>query len=347
MLEDLAHQIRALAGTDDFDQVVPSWDIHAREIHHDHQGCVRRPVVIRGQLWGWLHVLSPVCDDIADIAMGADRAAAAIVISLLTDRSMQARMEQRSTALISRLCQGDLTGPEFVTEVAKLGIRLKSDRLVVIVVNADPGVESSAPQIGGGAPTVTADMGDYLVAIVAMGAKAKSDVGTLVKASHTGAGVSGFATPQTLSHAITQAKSAAVVAHSHPDHPVLHFDELGVERLLVALAPSPELASFIEDKLGALLAFDARTATPLLPTLREYLKVDGHKTEAAQVLYIQRRTLYNRLERISSIIGHSLDDPATRQTLLIAIQALDLLRRTSASPSSAMGTSSRLPDPAH
>ena len=33
MLEDLAHQIRALAGTDDFDQVVPSWDIHAREIH--------------------------------------------------------------------------------------------------------------------------------------------------------------------------------------------------------------------------------------------------------------------------------------------------------------------------
>ena len=91
--------------------------------------------------------------------MLADRAAAAIVISMLTDCSMQARMEQRSTALISRLCQGDLTGPEFVTEVAKLGIRLKSDRLVVIVVNADPGVESSAPQIGGGAPTVTADMG--------------------------------------------------------------------------------------------------------------------------------------------------------------------------------------------
>lgn len=174
----------------------------------------------------------------------------------------------------------------------------------------DPGVESSAPHLGGGAPTVTADMGHYLVAIAAMSAKVTRDIGTLVNVSHTGAGVSRFATPQTLAHAITQAKIAAAVAHSRLYHPVLHFDELGVERLLVALAPTPELASFVEDRLGALLAFDARTATPLLSTLREHLKVDGHKTEAAQGLYIQRRTLYNRLDRISAIIGHSLDDPA-------------------------------------
>jgi purine catabolism regulator len=112
----------------------------------------------------------------------------------------------------------------------------------------------------------------------------------------------------------------------------LRFDELGVERLLVALAPGPELASYVQDELGPLLAVDAKTQNPLLPTLKEYLAVGGNKTEAAQRLFVQRRTLYHRLDRISAILGRSLEDPTTQQSLLLAVRALDLLDGKAGSP---------------
>ncbi|WP_230596333.1 MULTISPECIES: helix-turn-helix domain-containing protein [Nocardiaceae] len=74
-----------------------------------------------------------------------------------------------------------------------------------------------------------------------------------------------------------------------------------------------------------MLTKDAQSSTPLLPTLRAFLSVDGRKTESAEILYVQRRTLYNRLARISNILGKSLDEPETRQRLLLAVKGLELL----------------------
>ena len=75
-------------------------------------------------------------------------------------------------------------------------------------------------------------------------------------------------------------------------------------------APGPELASYVQDELGPLLAVDAKTHNPLLPTLREYLAMGGNKTEAAQRLFVQRRTLYHRLDRISAILGLLMPRPS-------------------------------------
>lgn len=106
---------------------------------------------------------------------------------------------------------------------------------------------------------------------------------------------------------------------------------------MVTLAQGPELASFVEDELGPLLTKDAHSASPLLPTLRAFLSVDGRKTEAADKLYVQRRTLYNRLERISTILGKSLDAPETRQRLLLAVKGLELLEGSAISSSRRSG----------
>ena len=75
----------------------------------------------------------------------------------------------------------------------------------------------------------------------------------------------------------------------------------------------------------ALLAHDASTANPLLPTLRAYLACDGNKSQAAEKLFVQRRTLYYRLERLEGLLGKSLEDPETRQGLALAVRALDFL----------------------
>jgi purine catabolism regulator len=107
------------------------------------------------------------------------------------------------------------------------------------------------------------------------------------------------------------------------------FDDLGVLRLLIVLAQGPELANYVEDELGKLLAHDAASTNPMLPTLRAILDSDGRKTDAAKSLHVQRRTLYYRMERIESLLDCSLAEPETRQRLLLAIRGLDLLGKRS------------------
>jgi purine catabolism regulator len=310
---------------------IEEWERHARGLHSDDAECVRRPVLMRGQPWGWIHVLLGPSADRDGVVFAVERGAAAVAISLLTDRSREARDDQRSTSLITRLLLGDLTGVEFVEQASRLGYKLGSGLILVAIANKDHRDDASTgtrfPRRDDVA-VISADLGEYTVAVTSAKTDRESLLGYLGDAAQ-GGGVSRAVAAQMLPIAVTQAKSAAAVARSLPSTPILDFDDLGVERLLVALAQGPELASYVEDEIGPLLTKDARSSAPLLPTLRAFLEVDGRKTEAAESLFIQRRTLYNRLTRISEILGKSLEDAATRQSLLLAVKGLDLLEGSS------------------
>ncbi|MFB6679415.1 PucR family transcriptional regulator [Streptomyces sp. NPDC056390] len=324
ILENVAHQVVASAGTvgDDLGEFAR----HADDPHESTDTCIRCPVLMRGQTWGWLHALSPRAVTLHSPTFAAERAATAVAISLLSDHTRDARDNQRSTALITRLVLGDLTGPEFVDRAAGLGCRLGREDLVVIVLNKEPGQDHRVVDTGRATrqAAIQADMGDYRMVITSSGAWKG---GAAVDPEHTvrGGGISRSVEAAMLPTALTQARSAAAVARSLAVPRVVRFDDLGVERLLVALAQGPELASYVQDELGPILARDTQSATPLLPTLRAYLESDGNKSDAAAHLHIQRRTLYNRLDRISALLGRSLEDAATRQALFLATKSLDLL----------------------
>ncbi|MDF3306224.1 PucR family transcriptional regulator [Rhodococcus sp. T2V] len=330
VLENIVNRVTAYVG--DLNGVeIEEWERHARGLHSDDAECVRRPVLMRGQPWGWIHVLLGPSTDRDGVVFAVERGAAAVAISLLTDRSREARDDQRSTSLITRLLLGDLTGIEFVEQASRLGYQLGSGRIVVAIANKDHRDDTSTgtriPRHDDVA-VISADLGEYTVAVTSAKTDRENLLGYLGNAAQ-GGGVSRAVAAQMLPVAVAQAKSAAAVARSLPNSPILDFDDLGVERLLVALAQGPELASYVEDEIGPLLTKDARSSAPLLPTLRAFLEVDGRKTEAAESLFIQRRTLYNRLTRISEILGKSLDDAATRQSLLLAVKGLDLLEGSS------------------
>jgi len=89
----------------------------------------------------------------------------------------------------------------------------------------------------------------------------------------------------------------------------------------------------VESELSPLLEHDARSSAKLVPTLQAYLDNACRKTDTAQELWIQRRTLYGRLARIERLLGRSLNDQDTRTRLTLALQGLSLLRqRRSAAP---------------
>lgn len=105
------------------------------------------------------------------------------------------------------------------------------------------------------------------------------------------------------------------------------YQTLGLYRLLRSVQPQ-ELQDIIKDYIGPLLKYDEEKGTELVKTLKVFLKHSGAKNQTAEDLYIVRQTLYHRLERIESLIGHDFMEPEKRLMIEFAIYALYYFERT-------------------
>lgn len=345
VLEDATRQVVAYSGSSPYgDEVLAQWEQHSR-IDHDTTtsdvglanevaNCVRRPVVLQGERWGWLHVLNQGEPIVGTAGYAIDRATDGIAIALLGARESGAKSAQRQNALVSRLLLGDIDGDAFVSRALRLGRDLRERALLAVFVckegttgpTSDEGMEELCRHLH--VPAVVADLGEHTLAIMGLSTtSSERKVVDQLTTLNVRAGLSRPVSANQLPTAVEQARSAASVAATRPDKGVHRFDDLGVLRLLASLAGGPELARYIEDELGVILKHDATASNPLLPTLRTYLACDGNKSQTAQALFVQRRTLYYRLDRITALLNRSLDDPDTRQALVFAVRGHDLLQR--------------------
>lgn len=363
ILEDSSRRVVAYsAGDPASDAEVSEWDRHSHLVHGRASSsdptdeapvtldtadatapglgkrCTRRAIVIRGERWGWLHAVHGPAPLRPQDENALDRTADAIAISVLSAREIGARAVRRENALVDRLMLGDIAGDAFITRALRLGKDLRGKPLLAVwTARVSGGVEETAQaQLAASCDaakldTVTADIGDHALAIVGLsGRDAERRLLSRLDSDGPRAGVSRVCGPAELSTAIRQARSAASVAGPSPATGAVRFDELGVLRLLVALSQGPELANYVDDELGPVLQHDASSPHPLLPTLRAYLECDANKSRTAERLFVQRRTLYYRLERLDALLGRSVDDPAVRQNLSFALRGLDLLRHDDA-----------------
>ncbi len=97
--------------------------------------------------------------------------------------------------------------------------------------------------------------------------------------------------------------------------------DIGLYRLLSRLAQDGELALFVDEQLGALVAFDSARGQSLVDTLATLLESDLSKAVAAQRLGIRRQTLYTRLAKIDELTGGGLADSHRRTALALALMA--------------------------
>ena len=100
----------------------------------------------------------------------------------------------------------------------------------------------------------------------------------------------------------------------------VHFEDLGVQRLLFQLRDNPELASFYEDLLGKLQAHDEKNGAELVNTLEAFFECHGNHVRTAQRLHLHRNTLLYRLDRARRVLGFDLDDAETRLALQVALK---------------------------
>jgi sugar diacid utilization regulator len=109
---------------------------------------------------------------------------------------------------------------------------------------------------------------------------------------------------------------------------VTSFDDLGVFRILHTGEGDAEIRMFVREWLGALLDYDVKRRTDLVPTLSQYLECGGNYDETAAVLLIHRSTLRYRLQRIREITGLDLADVDNRLNLHVATRAWKVLEGT-------------------
>lgn len=123
---------------------------------------------------------------------------------------------------------------------------------------------------------------------------------------------------------LRHAAEAAAAAQGLDDRPWYDARRLDIELLLWRMREHGEegmLADFVGRALGPLLAHDRAARQPLLPTLEAYLASAGRKAETSRDLNVNRQTLYDRLARISQLLGTDLDDPQTVLGLRLALHA--------------------------
>ena len=80
-------------------------------------------------------------------------------------------------------------------------------------------------------------------------------------------------------------------------------DDLGIYGLLLSAAGQDELRRFVRRSIGPVVDYDAQRRSELVRTLLAYYGSGGNLTRTAQELYVHVNTLYQRLDRITTLLG--------------------------------------------
>jgi DNA-binding PucR family transcriptional regulator len=104
------------------------------------------------------------------------------------------------------------------------------------------------------------------------------------------------------------------------------------DRLPAALlVRSPDLVDrLVEVVLGPLLRLPDGERQQLLATLSAWLRANRSPAAAAERLYCHRNTVINRMSKVESLLGRSLEDFENALTVSYALLALDLPEGTQA-----------------
>ncbi|MFJ8231205.1 PucR family transcriptional regulator [Streptomyces sp. NPDC094448] len=280
--------------------------------------------------------------------MAAERAAGLLAVVL-----MQARQEEELAArgrgdFLTDLAEGRIAAGDAPAQAKVLGFRPGSGPLLPVVMRLSPGgctwaplahalqeelsaagvpvllgvrpVEGRVPLLVGlRAEEERETVADRVAAALRAGvARAGADrAGARPPVVVVGRAGGWSAVPASLRHAA----ETATAAQGLTGRPWYDARRLDIELLLWRLRDDPDLAAFVERALGPLRTYDATARPPLLPTLETYLSHAGRKAETARELHLNRQTLYNRLARISDLLGTDLDDPQSVLTLSLALRA--------------------------
>ncbi|GAB3982349.1 PucR family transcriptional regulator [Actinoallomurus acanthiterrae] len=117
-------------------------------------------------------------------------------------------------------------------------------------------------------------------------------------------------------------KAVRVGRQMHGDGAIVHFDELGVFRLLSLVEDTAELHAFVRETLGELAGDQDPEAVDLRRTLQVLLETNLNVAETARRLHFHYNTLRYRIGKLERLLGPFTDDAHLRLNLTLALHVL-------------------------
>jgi len=337
VLEDLGHRALVPAAREEpVDRLLTDWERRSRLTpflratgRGGPEGWLTTPVGIQGGAWGRLVVTAPRDDGRAGLVV--ERAAQALELGRMIERDETSLQLRVHGGLLLDLLEGRL-GAEPVAAA-----RLRA-----------VGVPDAASYVGAVARLRSPAPVDRIVAVLG----GVSGLVGVLDALHVGLLVPAATPLDPLADALAEVEPDAVLAAGDPVPGVVlaaaslrsaravsdvavtmprtggcvRQADIRLPGLLMSLREDARLQAFTEAELGALLEHEARHGGGLVDLLRQFLAVGGNKAELARVAHRNRTSLYPALRRLEDLVGHPLDDPASRLSLGVALLAHDQRR---------------------
>jgi hypothetical protein len=111
----------------------------------------------------------------------------------------------------------------------------------------------------------------------------------------------------------------AVGPRADPAQPVAWARQFALDGLLWEHVATPDARMFVEDRLGALIAWDRTHGSDLVGVLEAALDFPRHD-QAARRCFMHRNTFRHRLRQATAMLGHDIEDPDVRLAVHVALK---------------------------
>lgn len=106
---------------------------------------------------------------------------------------------------------------------------------------------------------------------------------------------------------------------------ILHYDDLGLYRILCFDGIQTELVKFCSDTISPIVEYDKLNNTELIKTLKVYFECNGNMKKMSKEMFMHYNTIVYRVQKIKDIIGIDFESGDSRLKFEIALKALELI----------------------
>jgi purine catabolism regulator len=381
VLENLAHHVMAAAtgGARRFEGLLADWESRSRRVATagGAPGWLATAVGARGQVWGWVVLLTSPSPSFWQEAVAYHGANALAVVQLIGRIPGPLEHQAHQRILTDLIEHPYATAREGHERTQALGVPTEGRRLQAVIIRGvgpSPAVITAAMDAvrTAGAAAIVGGVGDALGLLVCDDGREAPGV-LLARATATIRARFAEARPDGTAAAtgdpaedrsvrigvgpdvarldrvplsFVEADDAARAGTPACGRQYAMASDIDLRGVLHLLRDEGHVQRFVERELGPILAHDARHETNYLQTLVTYLQAGGNKSGAAARSHLSRATFYKHLDQVRAVIERDLDDPEVRTALHMAVLAAQGLRTETAqasSPSSKWLTRNGLP----
>ncbi|HEY5031066.1 MAG TPA: PucR family transcriptional regulator [Actinomycetes bacterium] len=309
------------------------------------------PISLHGETWGTLHAGAGAGPGLSDpqLRVVLERASVAVSLAVLGGARPASHRESQADTLLADLLQGTAVEGQASLRAGLVGFHPGPDHRLVGVAAESPDpragiavLERCAALLGG--PGLIGHAQGHSVGLVSVPGQ-KVDAVDSVRAAADEARV-GSGAPEVrigVGHAVGAShglvRSAAslwdallvlrLIPRTVPGGrvpPVMTSRTYSLDLELLRRRDTAGLDELAARTIGPVIAWDRSHGSQLVHTLEVFLRNGCSPTRTAAALHLGRQSLYQRIERIEALLGHSVTGPDLLPALLVAACAQRLSR---------------------